>query len=712
MSRRWRYGARLLQAAHGRVVAGLLLVTAVLALINIEATPLLGIRNLLFDHYQRLMPRDRTAAPVVVVAIDEKSLQAYGQWPWPRDLVARLVDRLVAEKPLAVGLDILFVEPDRLGPNQLAKRLPQLPPYVLAQATDPDRSLAAALAAGPTVLALTGLDAASQAARLPARSTPVVSRHSDVTAALPAFPAALVSLPLLEKSAAGQGLINAPPDPSLVDPEHGVLRRLPMLARVGNAVVPTLGLEMVRLALGADGIRSEAGSGGAPRIGVGDYSLPTAPDGNLLLHFGHLRGDRYLSAADVLAGRESADNWRGRFVIVGMTAHGLVDRVATPLGERSPGVDIHAQFIESLLTGASLRRPTWMPLLELAALLAGALFLMATVPRLRPAYAAYLGLAVAVAATTAGYAAFAAGRWLFDGATLIILLNPLFITLLGNTLADADRRRRRAEHDLRASREAAARNAGELDAARRIQIGLLPDLPALCATEPRIAVAACLEPAQAVGGDFYDCFTLDADRVCLVIGDVSGKGVPASLFMTVTKVLANALARRAGDLGETLQQVQVELNRSNPEMMFVTVFVAVLDMESGTLHCASAGQDAPLLLHQGNVSPLPMGDGNGPPLCAIDDYPFRAVTLALQPGDLLCLFTDGVSEACDGRSFLGKERLHATLAGHPGSPRAVVETLRQAVRDFEAGHSPADDLTLLALRWDGPAGQPAVPSGR
>lgn len=696
----WRQAVGLLRARRGRAAALLMLAAAVLLQLQGEATPLTGLRHLLFDHYQRLLPRDRSKAPAILVAIDEKSLRAHGQWPWPRDTVAALVQRIAAGQPLAVGLDILFIEPDRLGPATLARRLPRAD---LTGSPDPDQALAAALAGGPTVLAMAGMPAGGASTRQPTRSTPLLSAGNNAPANLPSFASALVSLPALENAAAGQGMINAPPDAAGSDRELGVLRRLPLVARIGDGIVPTLGLEMVRVALGAGGVAAEAAGERLHHIGVGDYRLPVREDGQVLLHFGRRQGDRHISAADVLAGTVPPDTWRGRFVVIGLTGQGLQDQIVTPLGERIPGADIHLQFIESLLAGDALRRPAWMRWTEAGILAILGLGLIVAVPRLRPAYAACLGAGAALIAFVLGYAAFALGRWLVDSASVVALLNPLFVTLLGNTLVEADQRRRRAETELQASREAAARDAGELDAARRIQMGLLPDLGRSFAADSRLAVAACLEPARTVGGDFYDCFAVDAHHVCLAIGDVSGKGVPASLFMTVTKVLAGALLRRTGDLGEALRQIQAELGRNNPEMMFVTIFVAVLDADSGRLRYVCAGHDAPLLVRDGTATPLDVGAG-GPPLCALDDYPFAVAIADLRPGDLLCLFTDGVSEASDGSGFFGHDRLQAFLAAQnvTASPADCVDGLRRAVRRFEAGHPPTDDLSILALRWQGP----------
>lgn len=271
----------------------------------------------------------------------------------------------------------------------------------------------------------------------------------------------------------------------------------------------------------------------------------------------------------------------------------------------------------------------------------------------------------------------------------------------------AERQRRQAESDLQQSREAAARLAGELDTARRIQMGLLPDLKRSFANETRFSIAAILEPAREVGGDYYECFRLDECRICFAVADVSGKGVPASLFMAMTKALAASMTRLSKDLGDAVREVANELDRNNPEMLFVTAFIAVLDIVRGELTFVSAGHDAPVLLRQGTQTRIELGDALGPPMCGVPNYPFRATTRQLEPGDTLCLFTDGVTEATDGESFFGNERLLDSLAALSAqTPVATcAEALRVSVRRFEARHLPADDLTILVLRWHGAARQ-------
>ena len=692
----------MLRAGRGRALPLLFLMLAALALGDFDSTPLASLRNAQFDRYQRMMPRDRDAEPVIVVGIDSQSLVKYGQWPWPRDTMADLVRTVLAGNPHALGIDIVFAEPDRFAPQALAKRFPTLD---LARAGDPDRKLAAALAGGPTVLAVVGLANDLPGSRQPHKPLPVLSGNDPRTPMpLTGFPSALASLPELERAAAGEGLINATLDGRRSTTERGVLRRIPTLALIGEQPFLSLPLEMVRVALGEAGkVVVDTGADGMAAIRIGDYTLPIQPNGELILHHGRAKSSYYLSAADVLAGVYPADTFTGRFVLIGFNSTGLQDSTVTPLGELVPGVDIHAQIIESLLSGTALKRPSWMPLLELASLLIGGLLLIAAVPNLRPRYATLTFVGLALLLIASGYAAFATGRWLFSGLSIVLLLAPVFMALLSVTLIAADARRRNAEAQLQLSREAAARVEGELDAARRIQVGLLPD-PARCfAGETRFAVAALLEPAHVIGGDYYDCFMLDARRLCLAIGDVSGKGIPASLFMAISKTLAGTLTRSHDDLGEALRALQRELNRDNPEYQFVTTFIGILDADSGVLEYVCAGHDAPLLLRRGAVSPIATREIGGPPLGALDGYPFASARQQLERGDLLCLFTDGVSDAGDRQRMFGTERLASTLlataADAPLAARATA--IRDAVRRFEAGQPPFDDLTILLAEWYG-----------
>jgi serine phosphatase RsbU (regulator of sigma subunit) len=390
-------------------------------------------------------------------------------------------------------------------------------------------------------------------------------------------------------------------------------------------------------------------------------------------------------------------------VLIGVSAPAIGADLCTPLRDRIPGVELHAQVLENMSDDAFLSRPPWTPAAEAGALLvAGALLLWAT-PRWVVRYSALLGIACAAALFAISYAEFGQDRLLVDPATPSVALLVLFATLLALTLADATRNRKALQRVVQLQREEAARVAGELQAARRIQTDTLPRPDSIA--DDRIELAASMEPAQEVGGDLYDFYMLDDRRFFFMLGDVAGHGLPASIFMAVSKALCKSTMLRAReiDLGAFLSAANVEVTRENPAALFVTVFAGVLDLQTGDLEYANAGHEPAWLVRAGRVGAVRLADGGGPPLCVVDDFAYRSASVALAPGDMLCAVTDGVTEAGDrARTLYGAARVDRVLAG-AATPRDVVATLRADVAAFASGAVAEDDMTVLALRWRGPS---------
>ena len=246
----------------------------------------------------------------------------------------------------------------------------------------------------------------------------------------------------------------------------------------------------------------------------------------------------------------------------------------------------------------------------------------------------------------------------------------------------------------------------ELRVAREIQRGLVPrDFAAL--GSGAADCFACLEPARAVGGDLYDVFRLDDGRLCLAVGDVSGKGIPAALFMVMTLTLIRSLARLSARPDEILGRVNDALAADNPSSMFVTLFYAVLDPATGRLICASGGHLSPFVTRTG-AEPRPLVASEGTLLGVQPGLTFPATEVVLAPGDLLVAFTDGVTEAMapDG-SLFGEARLRTLLGGLGDvTPADAVNAVLAGVRAFAGTAEQADDIAILAVRYAG-AGGPA-----
>ena len=693
-----------MRGGHGRPLGVLLLLLLLAALAVPEVPGLRLLRLAGFDAYQALAPRVPRSAPVVIVTIDEESLRRYGQWPWPRTWLARLVARLAEARPAAIGLDVLMPEPDRLSPGRLAGILEGLDPVVtrkLAGMPSNDAVLAETLRGRPVVLAVAGVDVPEAMSLAERGVSPVRAFGGDPARFVPRFEGGLHSIAPIEAAAAGRALVS-------VDPERGVLRRMPMLAAVGPTLMPGLALEMLRVAAGAPAISVKVGRGGLEAVGVAGFAIPTEPDGRVWLHYSRSDARRLVPASDVLDGMVPAERFQGRLVLVGATALGLSDTQSTPVTDRMPGIEVHAQLLECILDGALLTRPPLARAIELAMLAAGGVLLLLAVPRLRPRVSAPLLLGLILLALAGGFLAYRARGLLVDGATPGLGLAVLYTALLAVTLTETESRRRALRRQVERQREAAARLAGELEAARRIQMGTLPRPSIVFPGEQRFDLYARLDPAREVGGDLYDFFFLDPDHLFFLIGDVSGKGLPGSLFMAISKALYKSTAlRRHGQVAAMMREADAEISRDNTEGLFVTALAGILDARTGALEYCSAGHEPPFLLPRAGRPLMRLTEGGGPPLCAADGFPYDAATRQLEPGDTLCLITDGITEAAapDGTLY-GRPRLEALLGGLAPAASAgeIGEAIRRDVAAFTGDAEASDDMAILVLRYTGPTG--------
>jgi sigma-B regulation protein RsbU (phosphoserine phosphatase) len=243
----------------------------------------------------------------------------------------------------------------------------------------------------------------------------------------------------------------------------------------------------------------------------------------------------------------------------------------------------------------------------------------------------------------------------------------------------------------------------ELAVARQIQLQLLPDNTLTVPRRKEFDLFASLEPAREVGGDFYDYFFIDRNALCLVIGDVSGKGVPAALFMAMTKTMLKSAARLLFEPEFILADVNREIARNNPSLTFVTVFLGVLDLSTGRLTYASAGHNPPLFIGRQGNSVL-LGDAPCPAIGLDDSFQYTQATIHLRHQEGLLLYTDGVTEAQNDKNVLfSQEALMTTISLTPGlTPRERIAAVLSRVREFTGKRPLEDDVTLLALTYFSP----------
>ena len=386
-------------------------------------------------------------------------------------------------------------------------------------------------------------------------------------------------------------------------------------------------------------------------------------------------------------------------MLIGVSAEGTSDVAATPLKAEEFGPLVQAQAVDAILTGGWLQRPAWAPVAEWSAAALLAFLALGN---------AFFGRGYRVLLAGVFMAIPVASWFLFTRAGL--LLDPARPALVGGgavagvaigLFALARIERERLRDALVHERVAAAETQGELQAARAIQLGMVPPRARLQKLDSRVDLDALLEPAKSVGGDFFDAMMIDQDRLGFAIADVTGKGVPAALFMAMSKALTSAaLSRMQADVAGMAQAVNLELLKDNSEAMSVTMLMGILNLKSGAIELVCAGHEDPLRLDSdGNMERLKL-DG-GPPF-SIAEFPFPLEKIQLQPGETLVLVTDGVTEAQNAAEELfGRDRILGGKDAWARSATAICDAVRDEVRNFEAGTEATDDLTVMAIRYIG-----------
>jgi adenylate cyclase len=403
-----------------RRTVGLAMLAGLIALRIWDPPMVEDLRLRSFDVYQILKPRIPTVKPVVIVDIDEDSLRALGQWQWPRTLVADLVDKLTKLGAVAIAFDILFPEEDRMSPNLAAgtfRNIDEETKAKLRNLPSNDAVLAETIKRSRVILGQSGVVRDKPVdPTLP--QTGIATRGPDPSAFLFTFPGLLRNVPVLEEAAAGRGLL------TIRNERDGIVRRVPLILRAGGIVAPALTLDMLRVVTNSGAILISADAAGVKSVAVPGLEIPTDNAGQLWIHFSPHDPGRYVSAKDVIEGRASADRFAGKLVLIGTSAVGLLDIKTTPLDPAIPGVEIHAQILESMLSRTLLSYPNWAVVAELAIALTVCLILILLAPAIGAG--ALLGLLALMASLVT-----ALSWYMFANAgTLIDLSFPLLSAFL------------------------------------------------------------------------------------------------------------------------------------------------------------------------------------------------------------------------------------------------------------------------------------------
>ena len=432
--RRW-FGRKF---GYARLVClALLIGVAALRIADFASIEELRVRT--FDTFQRFDPRVKTARPVTIVDIDEKSLAKLGQWPWPRTRIADLIANLTKLGAVVIAFDVIFSEPDRLNPDAAADTFRNLDDDAktkLRALPSNDQLFAEAMRHSHVVLGESGLPEVVTELDKTIPVTGMAMLGGDPQRFMFDFAGLLRNTHVLESAAGGHGLltINAERD--------GIVRRVPMVMRAQGETMPSLSFEMLRLATGTDTIFIKSDVVGIKSVAVKGFEVPTDRNGQLWVHFAHYDPSLYVPAIDVLEGRVAPEKIARKLVLIGTSAVGLNDIKTTPVSAAMPGVEIHAQVLEAALTRSLLAQPPYGPLLEFGAALILGLLVIAFAPQFGPITLVAVGALFASLLVGTSWYFYTQHRLLIDFTYPLLSTTVIYLTLIFTSFVREQAQRR------------------------------------------------------------------------------------------------------------------------------------------------------------------------------------------------------------------------------------------------------------------------------
>ena len=406
-----------------------------------DPAPVQELRVRTFDTFQVPEPRQKTARPVTIVDIDEKSLAdpRLGQWPWPRTRLADIVINLTRLGAVVIAFDAVFSEPDRLNPDIAADTFSSLDEEMrarLRQLPSNDSILADAIKNSRVVLGESGGPnvRADLNEKLPITGLAMLGEEPQRF--MFEFPGLLRNVPVLEEAAAGRGLFTIRPE------RDGIVRRVPMMMVAQGITMPSLTFEMLRVAGGSGTILIKADKGGIQSLGIKGFAIPTDLHGQLWIHYARRDPSIYVSAVDVLDGRVPPDRIAGNLILIGTSSVGLNDIKTTPVTPAMPGVEVHAQVLESALTGDVVSQPNYGIGIEFFAALIMGLLVIAFAPKFGPITLVVVGGMFASVLTGTSWYFYSQHRLLIDFTYPLMSTTAIYLTLIFSAFVREQQQRR------------------------------------------------------------------------------------------------------------------------------------------------------------------------------------------------------------------------------------------------------------------------------
>ena len=599
-----------------------LIFLALLVLIKIQDSNFVKrIENISYDIYQSIFEENSEFNDVLIVDIDEKSIGEIGQFPWRRDVFAKLVDKLENLEASVISFDIFFSEEDKQNPSKILGELNISNEGVL----DSDQSLITAIQNSNVILPVLGDISVFDKMNNSKPKTNFISRGGDAENYLYNFKNKITSLEVINNAAKGIGNI------SYLDNQDGVLRSLPILLKIDGDIWPSLSLETLRLLHNNKSILIQSSESGIKTIRTKNYSFNTDPNAIVHINYKKFGKDKYISAVDILNDKISKNIIKDKIILIGSSAQGLFDFVKIPSGKVIPGVETHAHAIENIINNDFIIKNLKTDIIEIIILLISLILVLIIPKKVNPKLSIvfFVGLCVFLITSSLVFYQF---NYFIDifyttlGSAFLFLVTLYFRYLQENEIAIENEKKQIV---LKKEREI----AGE------VQKKLFPK-----EFEQKNILYAKNVPARDVSGDYYDYIKISEDEFYFTLADVSGKGVKAGILMANAAAVFRSMAKLNKEVSTIARYINNQVADSSYQGMFITAVVGKYNIKEKKIEYINLGHE-PIMVYDENFN-FEYYKSTLPPLgiMAMDNDDFFQTNEISLVNKNLVIYTDGVTE--------------------------------------------------------------------
>ena len=642
---------------------------------NLENSFQKRIGHLNYDFFQKIFEEKTNFNKVVIVDIDENSINELGQFPWRRDIHSKIIENLNKANAKVIAFDIFFSEPDKQNPKLFIEEF-KIQNQV-NKIFDSDQLLSSSIEQSNVILPLVGaVDDKVFDENVNIKAN-LIQRGESPSKFLYSFNSLITSLPKFNDNAKGLGAI------SIIEGEDGILRSVPMMININKSIIPSLSIEAVRVFNNQKIILIESNSSGIQKIKSRTNEIKVDENALLNVKYKQFNDDLYISASDIFYNNFNHENVKNKIILIGSSAQGIFDLVKTPTDKIIPGVEVHANIIENILSNDFIISNNTTKLIENVILIISLILVILFTSYIRPTFS-ILFYSVQIVVLFFVSLILYKQNYFIDVYNTILTSTILFTIVLYWRFVEENQAaldNEKKQLVLKKEREI----AGE------VQKKLFPDekkqIQQICAINV---------PARDVSGDYFDYIKID-EQIYFTLADVSGKGVKAGMLMANASSLFKALSKLKFDLSKLVMNINNQVKESSYKGMFITAVIGKIDLKTNEMEFVNFGHESIMIYDKTNdtfdyqkaISP-PLG------LMSLKKEEMVKTNKFNLDNKKIFIYTDGVTE---GYLANGEELTASGVEKIVSNNKnlSLKEIIESVVQKLNHGRILRDDITMMGI---------------